>query len=299
MGTIVAFAATSVLTPQFACALGNGRGKSHSVQRGNGAQAFGNQGGRLSGAQGLNSSGGSLMPAQVEQLIRMREEEKLAHDVYVTLAQTSGLQIFNNIANAESQHMRAVEQLVSRYSPAIAGPQLPVGSFSNPQFQSFYKSLVASGSTSPFAAATVGAKIEEMDIKDLQTMLSQNLPQDISRVLEHLQKASGNHLRAFSMELNRLGATYTPEFLVRRSTTVSSAQTTIEDNQEWGKGMRRECTEVLAHLTRTITQRPLNHRRAKAIAVQGANKSLRPSPTEFSQSASQHVTLLHVADQSY
>jgi hypothetical protein len=38
------------------------------------------------------------MPAQVEQLIRMREEEKLAHDVYVTLAQTSGLQIFNNIA---------------------------------------------------------------------------------------------------------------------------------------------------------------------------------------------------------
>jgi hypothetical protein len=213
MGTIVAFAATSVLTPQFACAQGNGRGKSHSVQRGNGAQAFGNQGGRLSGAQGLNSSGGSLMPAQVEQLIRMREEEKLAHDVYVTLAQTSGLQIFNNIANAESQHMRAVEQLVSRYSPAIAGPQLPVGSFSNPQFQSLYKSLVASGSTSPFAAATVGAKIEEMDIKDLQTMLSQNLPQDISRVLEHLQKASGNHLRAFTMELNRLGATYTPEFL--------------------------------------------------------------------------------------
>jgi hypothetical protein len=213
-GMIVSLALLSVLTPQIACAQGNGQGKGSSLQqRGNAKQASRNQGNRQSGGRANNSIGDTLMPAQVEQLIRMREEEKLAHDVYVTLAQTSGLQIFNNIANAESQHMRAVEQLVSRYSPAIAGPQLPVGSFSNPQFQALYKSLVASGSTSPIAAATVGAKIEEMDIKDLQTMLSQNLPQDISRVFEHLQKASGNHLRAFTMELKRLGAAYTPEFL--------------------------------------------------------------------------------------
>jgi hypothetical protein len=214
VGMIIVFALLSALTAQFACAQGNGRGKGNSYQqREKVARAPENQGNRQSGARGNNSIGGTLMPAQVEQLVRMREEEKLAHDVYVTLAQTSGLQIFNNIANAESQHMRAVEQLVSRYSSAIAGPQLPVGSFSNPQFQALYKSLVASGSTSPIAAATVGAKIEEMDIKDLQTMLSQNLPQDISRVLEHLKKASGNHLRAFTMELKRLGGAYMPEFL--------------------------------------------------------------------------------------
>jgi Uncharacterized protein domain (DUF2202) len=99
----------------------SGQGKGNSLQqRGNPKQASRNQGNRQSGARENNSIGGALMPAQVEQLIRMREEEKLAHDVYVTLAQTSGLQIFNNIANSESQHMRAVDQLVSRYSPAIA-----------------------------------------------------------------------------------------------------------------------------------------------------------------------------------
>jgi hypothetical protein len=172
------------------------------------------------------------MPAQVEQLIRMREEEKLAHDVYVALAQTSGLQIFNNIANAESQHMRAVEQLVSRYSPAIAGVDLPVGRFSNPQFQALYESLVASGSTSPIAAAAVGAKIEEMDIKDLQTMLSQNLPLDISRVLEHLQNASAHHLRAFAMELKRLGGAYTPEFL-----SSQEYDNVINSDNDRGQGM--------------------------------------------------------------
>lgn len=233
MGMLIVFVLLSALTPQFACAQGNGRGKGNSVQqRGKGWQNSENQGSRQPGGRGNDSMRGTLMPAQVEQLVRMHEEEKLAHDVYVTLAQTSGLQIFNNIANAEAQHMRAVEQLVSRYSAAIAGQQLPVGSFSNPQFQALYKSLVASGSTSPVAAVTVGAKIEEMDIKDLQTMLSQNLPQDISRVLEHLQKASGNHLRAFTMELKRLGGAYTPEFL-----SPQEYSNIINSDSDRGQGM--------------------------------------------------------------
>jgi hypothetical protein len=214
---IFVFGLLSTLTPQFACAQGNGRGNGRGdgnsfQEHGKGPQASQNQSNRQSGARGYNSIGGTLTPAQAEQLVRMREEEKLAHDVYVKLAQSSGLQIFNSIANAESQHMRAVEQLASRYS-SVAAANLPVGSFSDPQFQTLYNSLVATGSKSPIAAATVGAKIEEMDIKDLQTLLSQNPPQDVSKVLEHLQRASGQHLRAFTMELKRLGGTYMPEFL--------------------------------------------------------------------------------------
>lgn len=210
-GMLIVFAFLSALTPQFACAQGNGRGNGRGngnsfQQHGKGSQASENQGNRQSGARGYNSIGGTLTPAQVGQLVRMREEEKLAHDVYVTLAQSSGLQIFTNIANAESRHMRAVEQLASRYSSAAAA-NLPVGSFSDPQFQALYNSLVAAGSKSPIAAATVGAKIEEMDIKDLQTLLSQNPPQDVLKVFEHLQTASGQHLRAFTMELKRLGGT--------------------------------------------------------------------------------------------
>jgi hypothetical protein len=237
-GLIIVFAFLSALTPQFAFAQGNGRGNGRGngnsfQQHGKGSQASENQSNRQSGARRYNSIGGTLTPAQVGQLVRMREEEKLTHDVYVTLAQSSGLQIFNNIANAESQHMRAVEQLASRYSSVVAA-NLPVGSFLDPQFQALYNSLVAAGSKSPIAAATVGAKIEEMDIKDLQTMLSQNLPQDISRVLEHLQKASGQHLRAFTMELKRLGGTYVPEFL-----SPQEYNSILNSDNERGQGMGR------------------------------------------------------------
>jgi hypothetical protein len=237
-GMIIVFALLSTLTPHFACAQGNGRGSGRGngnsfQQHGKGSQASENQGNRLSGARGYNSIGGTLTPAQVDQLVRMREEEKLAHDVYVTLAQSSGLQIFNNIANAESQHMRAVEQLASRYS-SVAAANLPVGSFSDPQFQTLYNSLVAAGSKSPIAAATVGAKIEEMDIKDLQTLLSQNPPQDVSKVLEHLQRASGQHLRAFTMELKRLGGTNMPEFL-----SPEEYNSILISDNERGQGMGR------------------------------------------------------------
>lgn len=237
-GMIIVFALLSTLTPQFACAQGNGRGSGRGngnsfQQHGKGSQASENQGNRQSGARGYNSIGGTLTPAQVGQLVRMREEEKLAHDVYVTLAQSSGLQIFNNIANAESQHMRTVEQLASRYSSAAAA-NLPVGSFSDPQFQTLYNSLVAAGSKSPIAAATVGAKIEEMDIKDLQTLLSQNPPQDVSKVLEHLQRASGQHLRAFTMELKRLGGTNMPEFL-----SPEEYNSILISDNERGQGMGR------------------------------------------------------------
>ena len=237
-GMIIVFAFLSALTPQFACAQGNGRGNGRGngnsfQQHGKGSQASENQGNRQSGARGYNSIGGTLTPAQVGQLVRMREEEKLAHDVYVTLAQSSGLQIFNNIANAESQHMRAVEQLASRYSSAAAA-NLPVGSFSDPQFQTLYNSLVAAGSKSPIAAATVGAKIEEMDIKDLQTLLSQNPPQDVSKVLEHLHRASGQHLRAFTMELKRLGGTNMPEFL-----SPEEYNSILISDNERGQGMGR------------------------------------------------------------
>ena len=45
-------------------------------------------------------------------LLRMREEEKLARDVYTSLAKTSKLTIFRNISRAESQHMQSVERLI-------------------------------------------------------------------------------------------------------------------------------------------------------------------------------------------
>ncbi len=46
----------------------------------------------------------------------MREEEKLARDVYLTLYDKWGLRTFTNIAAAESTHMDAMGVLLERYN---------------------------------------------------------------------------------------------------------------------------------------------------------------------------------------
>ena len=53
----------------------------------------------------------------------MREEEKLARDVYVALGDRWGLRVFENIARAEQRHMDAVVAQLDRegvdYEPVV------------------------------------------------------------------------------------------------------------------------------------------------------------------------------------
>ncbi len=134
-------------------------------------------------------------------LLRLREEEKLARDVYMALAKTSNLPVFLNIARSESQHMQAVERLIGRTN-GNALIDIP-GTFSYPDYQQLYQSLVASGSRSSVDALRVGVKIEEMDIADLNQLLTQSTNPQVQQVLGHLMRASQNHLRAFASQLPR------------------------------------------------------------------------------------------------
>lgn len=86
----------------------------------------------------------------------MREEEKLAHDVYVALGAKTGLRIFANIAGAESRHERAVERALTAYGIADTTDGYGVGRFPTPATQRLYDSLVARGSASTVAALKVG-----------------------------------------------------------------------------------------------------------------------------------------------
>ncbi|MCA9062050.1 MAG: DUF2202 domain-containing protein, partial [Planctomycetaceae bacterium] len=144
----------------------------------------------------------------VINLSNLWEEEKLARDVYTRLAQSTNLPIFRNIAQAESQHMHAVAQLAQ-----ASGMNDVPGVFSNPEYQRLYDSLVAAGNTSPLDALRVGARIEEMDIADLQRMIARTNDPRTQQVLTNLLRASGNHLRAFTSQLSVGGAGYTPQIL--------------------------------------------------------------------------------------
>ena len=152
-----------------------------------------------------------LTEEEIDGLVWMREEEKLAHDVYTALYDLWNLQIFSNIASSEQTHTDAVKQLLDRYGIEDPAEGQPAGVFINPDIQRLYDDLVAQGSVSLEAALTVGTTIEDMDIYDLRQLSTATT--DIAYVYANLEKGSRNHLRAFDGNLERRGLSYTPQFI--------------------------------------------------------------------------------------
>lgn len=145
------------------------------------------------------------LTAYVEEgLVFMREEEKLARDVYTVFATKYNARVFKNITKSEQQHMDALKVLLDRY-----GIQDPVGTnaagvFSNHELQELYDALIAKGSVSLMEALAVGKLIEEVDIEDLDERAAGLDPgSDISAVYAQLRRASENHLRAFTRNLGQ------------------------------------------------------------------------------------------------
>jgi hypothetical protein len=154
-----------------------------------------------------------LSAEETAALSYMREEEKLAHDVYITLYEKWGLRVFQNISQSEQTHTDAIKVLIERYElddPASSA----VGVFTNPDLQALYNNLIARGSQSLAEALNVGAAIEEIDILDLQKDLAQTDNADIQQVFNSLLNGSYNHLRAYVTNLSaQTGESYQPQYL--------------------------------------------------------------------------------------
>ena len=156
----------------------------------------------------------SLSAEEIAGLQFMREEEKLARDVYLTLYQKWGLAIFNNIANSEATHMAAVKTLLDRYGIADPAAGTAVGVFADASLQALYNQLVAQGSQSLAAALKAGGAIEEVDIRDLQVRIAGTTHADVKTVYSNLLNGSYNHLRAFARTLKiQTGEVYQPQYL--------------------------------------------------------------------------------------
>ena len=136
--------------------------------------------------------------ATTELLQAMVAEEKVAHDVYVTLSDMYNVSTFDRIADSEDRHQGAVRTLMAAYGVADPTVGDEVGEFDDPVFQAMYDDMVAKGSTSLDAAGQVGITIEEVDIADLQQALDAGQPADITRVFTNLLSASEKHLAAFT-----------------------------------------------------------------------------------------------------
>lgn len=147
-------------------------------------------------------------------IVFLREEEKLARDVYVKLNETLNAQVFTNISASEQTHMDAVLTLLNNYQ--IEDPILDntTGAFQNEDLLELYKTLIAVGSESTVASYQVGAAIEEIDILDIQNLLTLAVGHDdVVLTFDNLMRGSRNHLRAFVKNLSNLGVTYEPQYL--------------------------------------------------------------------------------------
>jgi len=176
---------------------------------------------------------GTLTEDETAGLLFMREEEKLAHDVYLALYEQWGQPIFKNIAASEQTHTDSVKLLLDKYEiPDPAEEVSAPGQFSDQDLQALYDQLVEMGSVSLADALMVGTAVEEIDILDLEKYISQTELADITQVYKNLLAGSRNHLRSFVTTLERqTGETFQPQYL-----PLETYQEIISGSFETGRG---------------------------------------------------------------
>ncbi len=206
-------------------------GASSALAAGFGARSFSNQPhGSWSSASAISQPAYSELNQQDEEgLLKMREEEKLARDVYIYLYDMWQNEVFSNISESEQRHMDSIRSLLDKYGLADPVEGMEPGQFYSPEMQELYDTLIAQGATSLEDALIVGATIEDLDIKDLEELIEATDNEDIQEVYQNLMKGSRNHLRAFGSQLADMGITYEAQFLTQEEVDAII-------NSDWERG---------------------------------------------------------------
>lgn len=172
-------------------------------------QANGNGNGNGSGAANRPGSGTGvctgtcvtapqpLSEAEAASLAFMREEEKLARDVYRRLYAKWNIRSFDRIAESEQRHMDALGRLLERYQLADPAAGNAEGVFKSQELQNLFNQLLAKGEQSVKDALEVGVLVEKTDIADLEKALPAVVNTEVKRVYTSLLNGSMNHLDSF------------------------------------------------------------------------------------------------------
>lgn len=156
-----------------------------------------------------------LSDFEKESLAYIREEEKLARDVYFVLNTFWGSELpyFRTVETHEETHMAAVLVLLDRYKLPDPAAGKDVGEFTDPTIAALYAQLASAGSISLEEALLAGVEIEEKDISDLQGALDYVDNKDIRMVYGILLKGSCYHLKVFTNALAEKGVSYESPYL--------------------------------------------------------------------------------------
>jgi hypothetical protein len=148
-------------------------------------------------------------------ILLLREEEKMARDVYDSLFTLWGSMPFGHIRESEQSHMDRMKSLLDQYrlkDPISPGKDIP-GVFTDRNLKKLYDSLVLTGSRSETDAFNTGAWLEEYNILDLEKSLSVSRDSLMKQAYSDLIRASEHHLNAFVRNLKRYDKPYTPSIL--------------------------------------------------------------------------------------
>ncbi len=154
----------------------------------------------------------TLSAEEKNDLLRLREEEKLARDVYLFAYDKYQEQTFKNISNSEQKHMDKVLDILTEYG--VADPaSSEKGVFKNSILQELYNSLTAKADSSLIDALIVGATVEDVDIYDINDFIANTQQAKILDMYEQLNCGSRNHLRAYYSKITENDSTYIPQYI--------------------------------------------------------------------------------------
>lgn len=156
----------------------------------------------------------ALDAVEAESLAFIREEEKMARDVYDAMyVLWPDKPIFDQISDSEQEHMDAILTLLDKYG--LPDPAQGPGVFTDPDIQGLYDWLISRGEVSEIDALYAGAFIEEYDIHDLQMAIEETDNPDVQQVYSNLEQGSENHLRAYVGLIEETGVIYEAQWLTQ------------------------------------------------------------------------------------
>lgn len=154
-----------------------------------------------------------LSQEEIDDLKFLREEEKLARDVYVyAYGKYPANIIFNSISQSEQKHMNSVLNLMDKYGISDSA-STEIGVFNNSNLQTLYNNLIAQSNISLVEALKAGATIEDLDINDIDDFIGNTSKSDLLSVYDNLTCGSKNHIRSYTSQLSSNGVTYIPQFI--------------------------------------------------------------------------------------
>jgi len=166
---------------------------------GGGAFAVNAQAQQLPASSGIVAADTATADAALtKQLTFMREEERMARDLYKALADKyDGAVPFSRITVSEDRHFDSVGVLLDRYDVTDPTEGLDEGEFKTGSLDEAYDGYLDEGDGLP-AALKAAQEVEEADIAGLEKAAKSLDAPDAEQVYEHLTVASQHHLEVFS-----------------------------------------------------------------------------------------------------